>query len=105
MMAQHILPILPAGSTPITATLSVLNDAGRWTYFHGLLPVFSHAAGDTASFRMFTGQLAANGHCMSIAVSDGTTFAVRSGHLVGCREVLGGAEAEAARAGAASAAL
>ena len=30
-------------------------------YFHGLLPVFQHEAGDLKSFRMFTSQLIANG--------------------------------------------
>ncbi len=67
-MAQRLLPILPAGSTGITDTLSVLNEGGRWTYFQGLLPVFTHAAEDVRSFRMFTAQLAANGHCKLVEI-------------------------------------
>jgi len=67
-MAQRLLPILPAGSTGITDTLSVLNEGGRWTYFQGLLPVFTHEADDVQSFRMFTAQLAANGHCKLVDI-------------------------------------
>jgi len=67
-MAQRLLPLLPAGSTPITDTLSVVNEGGRWTYFQGLLPVFTHAASDNRSFRMFTAQLAANGHCKLVDI-------------------------------------
>lgn len=67
-MAQGILPILPAGSTLITDTLSVINERDRWTYFQGLLPVFSHARDDLRSFRMFTAQLAANGHCRLVEI-------------------------------------
>ena len=67
-MAQRLLPLLPAGSTPITDTLSIVNEGGRWTYFHGLLPVFTHDATDVRSFRMFTAQLAANGHCKLVDI-------------------------------------
>jgi transposase len=73
-MAQRLLPILPAGSTGITDTLSVLNEGGRWTYFQGLLPVFTHEADDRQSFRMFTAQLAANGHCKLVDIE--RTFGV-----------------------------
>jgi hypothetical protein len=67
-MAQAILPILPAGSTLITDTLSVVNEGDTWTYFQGLLPVFSHGQDDPRSFRMFTAQLAANGHCKLVDI-------------------------------------
>ena len=67
-MAQAILPILPAGSTLITDTLSVVNEGDTWTYFQGLLPVFSHGRDDPRSFRMFTAQLAANGHCKLVDI-------------------------------------
>lgn len=67
-MAQGILPILPAGSTLITDTLSVVNEDDMWTYFQGLLPVFSHGRNDPRSFRMFTAQLAANGHCKLVDI-------------------------------------
>jgi transposase len=67
-MAQGILPILPAGSTLITNTLSVVNEGDTWTYFQGLLPVFSHAQDQVQSFRMFTAQLAANGSCKLVDI-------------------------------------
>lgn len=67
-MPQRILPMLPAGSTEITDTLSVLNAEGRWTYFQGVLPVFTHTADDQRTFQMFAGQLAANGHCKLVDV-------------------------------------
>lgn len=67
-MAQGILPILPAGSTPITDTLNVVNEGGNWTYFQGMFPVFTHAQDDPRSFRMFTAQLAANGHCKLVDI-------------------------------------
>jgi hypothetical protein len=67
-MAQQILPMLPAGSTSITDTLSVVNAEGRWTYFQGILPVFTHEAEDDRTFQMFAGQLAANGHCKLVDI-------------------------------------
>jgi transposase len=67
-MPQQILPMLPAGSTEITDTLSVVNAEGRWTYFQGVLPVFTHAAEDHRTFQMFAGQLAANGHCKLVDI-------------------------------------
>jgi transposase len=67
-MPQRILPLLPAGSTEITDTLSVVNEEGRWTYFQGVFPVFTHAADDRRTFQMFAGQLAANGHCKLVDI-------------------------------------
>jgi hypothetical protein len=67
-MAQRLLPLLPAGSTPITDTLSVVNEGGCWTYFQGLLPVFTHGATETRAFRMFTAQLAVHGHCKLVDI-------------------------------------
>ena len=45
-MPERILPMLPSGSNEITDTLSVVNAEGRWTYFQGVFPVFTHAADD-----------------------------------------------------------
>ena len=67
-MAQRLLPLLPAGSTAITDTLSVVNEGGSWTYFQGLLPVFTHDAAEVRVFRMFTAQLAAHGHCKLVDI-------------------------------------
>lgn len=60
-MPQVQLPIFPAGSALITPELAVSQRDGRVVYFNGHLPVFQHAAGDLASFRLFTTQLIVNG--------------------------------------------
>jgi transposase len=75
-MPQRILPMLPAGSTEITDTLSVVNAEGRWTYFQGVFPVFTHAEEDHRTFQMFAGQLAAKGHCKLVDIE--RTFGVSS---------------------------
>ena len=55
------LPIFPAGTTPITTGLAFACQDGKVVYVYGHLPVFQHAIGDVAAFRLFTGQLAVNG--------------------------------------------
>lgn len=67
-MPQLILPLLPSGATRINDILSVQNKDGRWYYFAGADPVFSHEDNDRASFRMFTSQLIVSGQCKNIAV-------------------------------------
>lgn len=47
--------------TPITPELAFECREGTVYYFNGQLPVFSHAQGDVASFRLFTSQLIVNG--------------------------------------------
>jgi hypothetical protein len=61
-MPQTILPIFPPGVTLITAALAFENRDNKITYFHGSLPVFSHAKDDIPSFRMITSQFYVNGH-------------------------------------------
>jgi hypothetical protein len=61
-MPQLILPIFPAGATHITDVLSFENRDGQITYFHGGLPIFSHAKDDVQAFRMITSQFYINGH-------------------------------------------
>lgn len=60
-MPQIQLPIFPAGCTPITSDLAFECRDGQVYYFNGQMPVFSHAANDVASFRLFTSQLIVNG--------------------------------------------
>lgn len=62
-MPQALLPIIPAGATPINDVMSVFRGEGRWTYFCGFNPVFEHPEGDGRSFRMFTAQLVSRGQC------------------------------------------
>lgn len=61
-MPQSVLPIFPGDATPVTDLVSFCRREGTITYFHGLFPVFTHAVGDKASFRMFTSQLVVTGN-------------------------------------------
>jgi hypothetical protein len=56
-MAQLQLPVFPEGVTHLSRDLGVSCREGRVSYFYGTLPVFTHAAKDLKSFRMFTSQL------------------------------------------------
>ena len=62
-MAQMQLPLIPAGAKAINNMWSVVNEGGKWTYFCGIAPVFSHAWDDGRSFRMFTAQMVCCGAC------------------------------------------
>ncbi|MDP8238372.1 MAG: hypothetical protein P9X24_04725 [Candidatus Hatepunaea meridiana] len=62
-MPQAILPLIPDGATLITDKLSVVKKDGRWIYFHGCDPVFSHGEDEIETFRMFTAQLICHGAC------------------------------------------
>jgi len=57
------LPFLMEGSSELTSQISVHCSGAQWTYFLGMLPVFTHEARDKASFRMYTSQLYVEGHC------------------------------------------
>jgi hypothetical protein len=61
-MPQLQLPIFPDGVTYITNQLAFKKEDGRVTYFNGIMPVFSHAESDIATFRMITSQFCATGH-------------------------------------------
>ena len=68
-MPQIQLPIFPAGCTAITSDLAFECRDGQVFYFNGQMPVFSHAADDVASFRLFTSQLIVNGSATQAQVS------------------------------------
>lgn len=68
-MPQIQLPIFPAGCTSITSDLAFECRDGQVFYFNGQMPVFSHAADDVASFRLFTSQLIVNGSATQAQVS------------------------------------
>lgn len=59
-MPQVQLPIFPLGTTHINAELAFRREADQIVYYNGHLPVFTHAASDLASFRVFTTQLLIN---------------------------------------------
>jgi hypothetical protein len=60
-MAQLQLPVFSEGVTLLTQELGVCCRDGRVSYFYGMLPVFTHQAGDVKSFRLFTSQLYVEG--------------------------------------------
>lgn len=68
-MPQLLLPIFPDAVTPIKELLSVGKQEGQVVYFHGVLPVFSHAEEDLATFRMITAQFIEQGHLRVVDVS------------------------------------
>ena len=68
-MPQIQLPIFPASSTAITDDLAFERRDEQVFYFNGHLPVFSHAASDLASFRLFSSQLIANGTASQAQIS------------------------------------
>lgn len=67
-MPQTLLPIYPAEATPVNGLISFCKRDGSVYYFHGCLPVFSHAESDLKSFRLFTSQLVVNGSCTQAEV-------------------------------------
>jgi transposase len=62
-MPQTLLPIFPAEATPINELIWFCKRDGAVYYFHGCMPVFTHAEDDVKSFRMITSQLVVNGTC------------------------------------------
>jgi len=62
-MPQTLLPVYPSDATPINNIISFCKRDGSIYYFHGALPVFTHAENDYKAFRMFTSQLVVNGTC------------------------------------------
>jgi len=60
-MAQLQLPVFTEGVKLLSPELGVSCREGQVTFFYGTLPVFTHAAEDVKSFRMFTSQLYVQG--------------------------------------------
>ena len=58
---QTLLPIIPAGATPINDRVGVFNQDGHWIYLVGMHPVYRHVAGDLRSFRLTVAQLVDSG--------------------------------------------
>ena len=67
-MPQTFLPLFPDGGTQINARLSFVKRDGEVTYFHGVLPVFSHHEQDRATFRMITAQFCATGNAQQAEI-------------------------------------
>lgn len=67
-MPETILPFFLEGCHQITELVSYERRDGMVYYFHGSFPVFNHAEDDSASFKMFTSQLIANGQCRNVDI-------------------------------------
>lgn len=68
-MPQVQLPIFPEGTTEITPEVAFERREGQIYYFNGHLPVFVHACGDLAAFRLFSSQLVINGNATQSQIS------------------------------------
>jgi transposase len=68
-MPQMLLPIFPPGLNHISEHVGFKEEDGRIYYFHGMLPVFSHAKEDLASFKFITSQLVVGGNAKLIDIS------------------------------------
>ncbi len=62
------MPLIAEGATRVSDLISVTSENGQWVYFCGAQPVFHHAEGDVASFRMFTAQLICQGACRQVDI-------------------------------------
>ncbi len=62
-MPQLQLPIIPFGTTTISDLVSVYKDKGRWTYYYGLHPIYSHGADDHRLFSLITSMMIDSGAC------------------------------------------
>jgi len=60
---QDILPLVPAGSSPINDIVSFVNEEGQWTYYIGVFPFFSHNGNDKNAFRFAIASLINAGVC------------------------------------------
>ena len=60
-MTQLQLPIFLEGVNPITLELGYSKQDSQVVYLHGMLPVFTHAEDDLASFKMIVCQFYVNG--------------------------------------------
>jgi hypothetical protein len=75
-----ILPLIPHGASKISDNLSVLRENGKWIYYHGCFPVFTHAEEDIISFRIITANLITSGLCRNIDII--RTFGVSKSSVI-----------------------
>jgi len=67
-VTQLLLPFISPGVTQINPWVSVWADDGRWTYFLGAFPIYSHRVDDQRMFRMTIAQLIESGTCRQTEV-------------------------------------
>ncbi len=67
-MCQQQLPVFPAGYHSISELVGFEKRDGAIYYFHGSLPVYSHAEDDLAGFSFITSQLVVSGHVKQVDI-------------------------------------
>jgi DNA-binding CsgD family transcriptional regulator len=67
---QTILPIYPARTEFINATLGICQEDNIVTYISNALPIYSHASNDYQSFRFITAKLVLLGRCSQKEIAD-----------------------------------
>jgi len=67
-MTQLILPLISAGVTNINHLVSVWELEGRWSYFSGIYPIYSHRPDDQKMFRLTIAHLIESGACRQIEI-------------------------------------
>lgn len=67
---QTILPIYPAKTEFINASLGIYHANGIVTYISNALPIYSHASNDYQSFRFITAKLVLLGRCSQKEIAD-----------------------------------
>ncbi|MCP5018020.1 MAG: hypothetical protein GY938_22520, partial [Ketobacter sp.] len=92
-MTQLLLPFISPGVTQINSRVSVWEIDGRWTYFLGVFPIYSHRVDDQRMFRMTIAQLIESGTCRQTEVID--AFGVSKSSVIRAQNKLrkGGPEA------------
>lgn len=76
-MAEQLLPKFSSKPAYLTNDISVACQNGMVVYFVGLLPIFSHAEKDIASFKMITSSLYMNNHITQIQIADFFEVSIR----------------------------
>lgn len=75
-----MLPLIPHGASKISDNFSIIKESDQWTYFHGCLPIATHAANDLIAFRIFTSSFITTGRCRNIDII--RTFGVSKSSVI-----------------------
>ncbi len=67
-MTQLMLPFISPGVTNINHLVSVWESEGRWTYFFGIHPIYTHKSDDQRMFRLTIANLIESGACRQIEI-------------------------------------
>ena len=65
---QLHLPLFPEGTVEVSSAVSVVTKEGTVWYFHQGVPIFTHAVGDVASFRLYSSTLCDSQACRLVDI-------------------------------------